>query len=37
MFTVARLTSAVGRREVSLKMPSAEGGSEKIGVLRVTF
>lgn len=37
MFTGARLTSAVGRREVSLKMPSAEGGSEKIGVLGVTL
>lgn len=34
---VPRLTSAVGRREVSLKMPSAEGGSEKIGVLGVTL
>lgn len=37
VLTGARLTSAVGRKNVRLKVPSEEGGTEKIGVLSVPF
>lgn len=37
MFFGARLTSVVGRRKVSLKIPSEEKEAEKIGALGLKF